>query len=191
MISKEEKAAYQRAYRANHKDEAAAYNKLWRANNSDKVQAKGRAYYAKNRDKRLASSKLWRENNPDKSKLNSKNSSARRRKKSETDVVIFIDIIYRAMQDRARKRGQKVGVNREYMTKLLEETNGICALSGLPLSSIIDHPMRASPDRIDCSKGYVKGNIQWVGSRLNIARNDSTMEQFIAMCKAVVEHNSP
>ena len=186
-MSKEEKSAYNRAYRATHKDEISACQKLWKANNPDKVKAFRKADYAKNKDKIAAYSKIWKANNPDKVKK----SVARQRERSETDIATFVGRIYNGMETRAREKKQKVGVDREYMIKLLEETNGICALSGLPLSSIIDHPMRASPDRIDSNKGYVKGNIQWVGSCLNIAKRDHTMEQFISMCKAVVEHNSP
>jgi hypothetical protein len=191
MMSKEEKSAYQRAYRATHKEETAAHKKLWRENNPDKVKASRNAYYVKNKDKQIAYSKLWRENNPEKAHIISKKSEAKLRKKSETDIATFVGRIFTAMKNRARKKKQKVGVDREYMIKLLEETNGICVLSGLQLSTIIYDPMRASPDRIDSNKGYVKGNIQWVGACLNIAKRDHTLEQFIAMCKAVVEHNSP
>ena len=191
MQSKEEKEVIRKAYRAKNKDKIAANRKIWRANNPDKEKSYRKAGYAKNKDKMDADNKMWRANNPDKVKITNNKSAARKRKKSETDIVTFIGIVYSNMQTRAREKKQRVGVDREYMIKLLEEANGICALSGLQLSSIIGDPMRASPDRIDSSKGYVEGNIQWVGSSLNAAKRDYTLEQFIAMCKAVAKHNSP
>ena len=48
----------------------------------------------------------------------------------------------------------------------------------------------ASPDRIDCSQGYVKGNIRWVHKYVNIMRNSQPDNLFVEWCKKIVDHNS-
>lgn len=47
----------------------------------------------------------------------------------------------------------------------------VCPIFGTALV----HP---SIDRIDSSKGYVKGNIQIVSRRANLLKNDGTLEEF-------------
>ena len=46
----------------------------------------------------------------------------------------------------------------------------------------------ASLDRIDSSKGYVKGNVQWVDRRINIMKLNHTHDDFIKLCKLVTKH---
>ena len=48
----------------------------------------------------------------------------------------------------------------------------------------------ASLDRIDSSKGYIQGNIQWVHKRINQMKWDSEENDFINWCKLVANHCS-
>lgn len=50
--------------------------------------------------------------------------------------------------------------------------------------------MTASIDRIDSSKGYTKDNIQWVHKNVNIMKMDQTMDQFLYICKKIVDHQA-
>lgn len=152
------------------KAKQAEYKKNWRVKNKEKILDYQREY---------------RKKNPEKVREYSKE----RRKKAETDPVRFIDLMYRAMVDRSRKRNQEMNVDREYLTKLLKKTNGVCSLSGLPMSYKTHDPLRVSPDRKNSKKGYVKGNVQFVAACVNIAKNDLTTKEFIKMCKAVAEKN--
>ena len=43
----------------------------------------------------------------------------------------------------------------------------------------------ASLDRIDSSKGYVIGNVQWVHKDINIMKNKFDNQYFIDMCKKI------
>lgn len=47
----------------------------------------------------------------------------------------------------------------------------------------------ASLDRIDSSKGYIKGNIQWIHVDLNFMKHEYPQEYFIEMCKRVAKNN--
>jgi dihydroorotase-like cyclic amidohydrolase len=138
-------------------------------------------YYEKNKEKLIEQQRARRAANPEKVREYSRV----RRKKAETDPVRFIDLTYRAMLDRSRKKNREVNVDREYLLNLLVNSKGKCALSGLPLSLKVHDPYRASPDRKDSRKGYVKGNIHFVASCVNIAKSDMPTKDFVKMCKAV------
>ena len=44
-----------------------------------------------------------------------------------------------------------------------------------------------SVDCIEPTLGYVKGNVQWVSWKVNRAKGDLSNEEFLNMCKAVIE----
>lgn len=48
----------------------------------------------------------------------------------------------------------------------------------------------ASLDRIDSSKGYVLGNIQWVHKDINKMKLDYDQDYFIDICRRIAEYNS-
>lgn len=47
----------------------------------------------------------------------------------------------------------------------------------------------ASLDRIDSSKGYEIGNIEWVHKKINIMKNKFTKPEFIEFCNLVTKNN--
>ena len=57
----------------------------------------------------------------------------------------------------------------------------------------IDNYSNSSPltfdriDRIDSSKGYVKGNVQWVHKNVNLMKGKFDQEYFIEMCKKITK----
>lgn len=72
--------------------------------------------------------------------------------------------------------------------------NGRCALTGLILDFNKQHDKyngSASLDRINPNKGYTKDNIQWVHKYVNIMKWSFTTEEFIKMCKLVVDYTKP
>lgn len=69
---------------------------------------------------------------------------------------------------------------------LIEEQNFKCKLTGLPISFT---DKTASLDRIDSTKPYKKGNIQWVHKDANIMKNGYNLDYFIKMCKLIAQHN--
>ena len=63
-----------------------------------------------------------------------------------------------------------------------------CALSGILLTFpkvSKDKSWTASLDRIDSSKGYVLGNVQWVHKDINIMKNKFDNQYFIEICKQI------
>lgn len=64
--TKEEIAAYMKAYKAANKEKLAAYKKAWAAANREKTAAYNRAHYEANREKEAARKKTYYEANREK-----------------------------------------------------------------------------------------------------------------------------
>jgi hypothetical protein len=96
----------------------------------------------------------------------------------------------RLMYAAGRKRDK---LSKETLLKKLEEQNFRCALSGLPLTCLLEkgkkHPFNASVDRIIPGGSYTEDNIQLVCKALNRWRADTELEVFISMCKSVANYN--
>lgn len=91
----------------------------------------------------------------------------------------------------------------EYLWGLFELQNRKCALTGVDLCfhNLKRHDPKtyngnchpdsngtASLDRIDSSKGYVIGNVQWVHKDINIMKLDHSVDYFIKLCEMVYKH---
>ena len=78
---------------------------------------------------------------------------------------------------------KELNVSIEYLREIWEKQEGICPYLGIKLTintygKIKKDPVTsASLDRIDSSKGYVKGNIQWISRSMNYLKNDMTEQQ--------------
>ncbi len=71
---------------------------------------------------------------------------------------------------------------------LLVKQNFKCAISQLPIY-IEGYGGTASIDRIDSSKGYELGNVQWTHKHINFMKYTHTQSYFIELCKKVADAN--
>lgn len=83
----------------------------------------------------------------------------------------------------ARRRQLPFNIDEQYIAQCYADQNGYCALSGTPL-----HEDRMSLDRIDSSKGYIRGNVQWVDRDINRMKTDLPEKIFVKMCRKVANH---
>lgn len=79
----------------------------------------------------------------------------------------------------AKRRFKDFDLDLQYLKDLWEEQQGICPYTKikleLPTYKNTIHPtIRASLDRIDSSKGYVKGNVQFVSTSINYMKGELT-----------------
>lgn len=97
-----------------------------------------------------------------------------------------------------RKKKGDTNLTVEYLKELWENQKGVCPFTGwgmeLPETSqgwknCSGKTRRASLDRIDCSKGYVKGNVRFVCVIANMARQNYSDDDVIEFCKAVAVHS--
>lgn len=94
-----------------------------------------------------------------------------------------------AIQD-SLTRGKKVlecSVDLKDLREQLDKQNSTCPYTGrvLLVKNMFKKDSNASIDRIDSSKGYIYGNVEWVYKPINIIKNGLSKEDFISICKEV------
>jgi hypothetical protein len=95
-----------------------------------------------------------------------------------------------SLKRNALARGTVFSIEIAYAWGLFLGQNKRCALSGILLSfgdNRKDLSRNASLDRIDNTKGYVEGNIQWVHKDVNKMKQHFANDYFIETCKKVAE----
>lgn len=88
----------------------------------------------------------------------------------------------------AVRRNIPFKLSQEYLWQLFLKQDRRCALSGMTLTFgrvHFAHETTASLDRKDSSKGYVKGNVQWVHKDINRIKGSFGQEYFISLCQAI------
>ena len=95
----------------------------------------------------------------------------------------------------AKQRKREFDVTLEDLKGVWDKQKGRCPYTGWKLKNMENMsvknqlpktPDRASLDRIDSSKGYVNGNIQFVSYMAQIAKNVFSDEELRIFCEAVV-----
>lgn len=92
----------------------------------------------------------------------------------------------------AKSRQLIFDISIEYLWELFIKQERKCALSGILLTFSANHGKiqgTASLDRIDSSKGYIEGNVQWVHTIINNMKWDMPQEQFLNMCNIISDYN--
>ena len=100
---------------------------------------------------------------------------------------------FKQIKRNADRRNLKFNLSIKYLWDLFLKQNKKCALTNEPLKFgriRRHHETNASLDRIDNSKGYIKGNVRWVIKDVNIMRGYYDTEYFIKICKMVAKNSS-
>jgi hypothetical protein len=93
-------------------------------------------------------------------------------------------------------RDLEYSVSTECLWALFEEQNRKCKLSGLDISLDPHYSTNcrkgqkfvtqtASLDRIDNTRGYTEGNVQWIHKDINIMKLDHNQEYFVELCELI------
>jgi hypothetical protein len=96
------------------------------------------------------------------------------------------------IQGKALARQLEMGISIQDAWDLFSRQQGRCALTGWPLN-LETHKGKmsdrtASLDRVDNTKGYIPGNIQWVHKDINRMKYTYGMADFVAWCQRVAQH---
>lgn len=96
----------------------------------------------------------------------------------------------------AKTRKIDFTITKEYVVKLFELQNRKCALSGIDINfspsqgKKLRKSTTASLDRIDSSKGYIEGNVQWVHKTVNKMKMNLDEDEFLDWCKRIVNNEN-
>ena len=86
------------------------------------------------------------------------------------------------------RRPKELSLTMEKAWELFLKQDRKCALSGIQLTFpkvSKDKSYTASLDRIDSSKGYILGNVQWVHKDINKMKNAFDQSYFIQICSLI------
>lgn len=94
---------------------------------------------------------------------------------------------------RINSRRKETDITIEYLKEIWESQKGICIYSGIQLvlpktRNKENKIVTASLDRIDSSKGYLKGNVQFISSVINYMKSTLSHEETLELCKIIAEN---
>ena len=91
----------------------------------------------------------------------------------------YAERLYKNSKQNSKNYNAPYDLTMEYIQELLEKQNYKCAYSGIPFSNDKkDKYTYPTIDRIDSTKGYVKGNVCICTLFVNIMKNNATVDQF-------------
>jgi len=97
---------------------------------------------------------------------------------------VFLQIL-RTANNKCQQRHKDIDIDVKYLKELWDHQRGICPYTGITMT-LPEHGKdyarqysleKASLDRIDSGRGYVKGNVQFVCLAINYAKNNRSDEE--------------
>ena len=88
---------------------------------------------------------------------------------------------------RKRNKQLETDIDTDYLYALFKQQNGKCRYSGYLMIIGTKHLFTLSLDKIIPTKGYIKGNVQWVCWAVNRAKGELVESVFLDMCRSVTE----
>jgi hypothetical protein len=93
-----------------------------------------------------------------------------------------------------KKHQNNLEIDAIYLKELWDRQNGTCPYTGLKMilqgsSSSCDRInslKKASLDRIDSTKGYIKGNVEFVCMAINLAKNNRTKQEMVNFITEII-----
>ena len=92
----------------------------------------------------------------------------------------------------SKYRDKELDITPEYLKEVFENQNGMCVYTKVPMKlwnyktkGGNDKIYTASLDRIDSSKGYIKGNVQFISMAANLFKSTMSHEETIRFCKII------
>lgn len=108
------------------------------------------------------------------------------RQKRDSRIKNFIHSMWKSAKNRAAKKGLEFNI---------EESDiiipAICPLLNIPIMFGTRKDYNSSPsiDRIDNTKGYIKGNIWIISKKANTMKNSATLEELHTFCTNMLRYS--
>lgn len=189
-----------RAYRARNKDKIRVQQAARYVANNTEINRKRRAHREHNKDRLNAAQKAKYKADPDRFRRTKKLSQDKLR---PTHAKQWYEIQMRSIERSweswcrriitsatswDKRNGLETDLDLPYLLTMLEEQNYSCCVAGTPLTRKFNDPNSCSLDRIDNTRGHVKGNVRFTHWWVNRARNNTPAEEFNAMFDRFKRH---
>lgn len=157
------------------KDEKREYNKKYAIENRERILENKRKYYSKNRNKIRSYQKAYYSDNKEEF-------TQSQRSYYSTDKGRRIKMI-----TKAKERAKKVGLDFNITIDDFKLPK-YCPFLGIELTHYLGKGQlfsNSSLDRIDNTKGYVKGNVQVISRLANTMKSNASKEQLLEFAKNI------
>lgn len=91
-------------------------------------------------------------------------------------------------QKSSKRRGLEFLITREDFFSLWEKQKGVCAYSGVVMTTDLNCPKKVTIDRVDSSLGYLHDNIVLCARVPNMMKNSLSLQDFREWVKALATH---
>lgn len=111
--------------------------------------------------------------------------------KTVNNFNTYLERYYKGVKQRALDKNFQIDIDCGYLQEIWDRQNGKCAISGIDIelrAKWQKNFQTASLDRIDNTKGYIKGNVQWVHKDINNMKYTFTQDYFKYLCKKVTDY---
>lgn len=114
----------------------------------------------------------------------------KRESRKNTDVRGRLTACLGNARQRSKVEGYDCDIDLDYLCDLWRIQEGKCALTYEELTLEKEKKRWSSSlvsiDRIDNNRGYTKGNVWLVMTKVNFAKGTQSLEEFVEMCKKVI-----
>ena len=154
---------------------------MWQSTNREKVNAKHKEWYKVNKDKVLEKCRDYHKRYRDKIASYKKDWQVEDKQKYLEKHILM------SAKDRAKRRNLDFDITIEDIV-----VPDVCPVLGIPIFVTNGSATDNSPslDRIDNTKGYVKGNVFVISNRANTLKRDGNIIE-LAMIIDYIKRNSP
>lgn len=131
----------------------------------------------------------WKKNNSEnykkslKEKYNSRSNEERIRWKKNNPLAYLCC----SAKSNAKRYSREFKINKEYLQSLWEEQHGLCYYTNKPMLYTVSCDDAVSIDRVDSSKGYIIGNIVLCRYRINVMKNNVSIQNLLQISEDIVK----
>ena len=97
--------------------------------------------------------------------------------KPERFYNLRINVVLGNIRKRVKNKSIPFNVDAKYLLSIFPY-NMICPILGIEMSWGGNSTNSPSLDRLNPSKGYIKGNVRWVSNKANVLKNENNFEDF-------------
>ena len=138
------------------------YNKNWYIKNKEKLNLKSKAYYEANKER-----------------LDKR--SVEYYRKYRANPLTFFKRCIPHYKRQAKLKGCEFNLTKEYLESIFP-LNNLCPILKIKMSKSmqrhsVSHINSSSLDRIDNSKGYIKGNVHFISRKANTMKSDASITE--------------
>jgi hypothetical protein len=168
--------------------------------NKEKIKARAQAHYLQNKEKALERSIEWQKTHREKhlryvadyAKRNPSVSAAankRYREKHKGSLTLHVRRMIGSSKRRAAEKGWDFNLDKDYI-KSIWPLDNCCPILGIPfdmLSASVKNKAGPSLDRVDSTKGYIKGNVAIISWKANSIKNEGSAEEHQLIASWITE----